>query len=81
MASDYFSYPFGRYNNDTIQLVDELRFDACFTTEAIVANHTSNKFLLGRFQPFNWSEQLFKKYLDRWFARVSQPVIISSTND
>lgn len=66
VESHYFSYPFGRYNLDTIQLVKELQLTACFTTESVPVNKGSNKFLLGRYQPFNWNESTFKKHMDQW---------------
>ena len=70
IKSNYFSYPFGKYNDDTIQLAKDLQLSACFTTEAIVNNSQSDKFLLGRFQPFNWDNITFKKHLDDWFANA-----------
>ena len=69
--SNYFSYPFGKYNDDTLTLVKDLQLSACFTTNASLINRQSNKFLLGRFQPFNWSDHTFKKYIDAWFAKAT----------
>lgn len=69
MESPYFSYPFGRYNSDTIQIVKELQFKACFTTDAVLLNKAPNKFLLGRFQPMNWNKNTFKKHLDVWLCQ------------
>ncbi len=71
----YFSYPFGRYNRETIQLVRELELTACFTTEAVPVNKESNKFLLGRHQAFNWNEITFKKQLDGWLATAAGNLI------
>ncbi len=75
VESLYFSYPFGRYNFDTIQLVKELQLTACFTTEAVPVNKGSNKFLLGRYQPFNWNENTLKKHVYGWLATATKNLI------
>ncbi len=68
VARHYLSYPFGRYNADTIENIKELQFSACFTTEPLPLSRDSNKFLLGRYQPFNWNKSTFQQHLARWFC-------------
>ncbi len=75
VESNYFSYPFGRYNLDTIELAKELQLKACFTTDTMPVKKGSNKFLLGRYQPFNWNEIIFKKHLDKWITAAANNLI------
>ncbi|MEH2367734.1 polysaccharide deacetylase family protein [Nostoc sp.] len=62
-----FSYPFGNYTPETLELTRTIGFDcACTTTEDIVWRQ-SNSFQLPRFGIENWNGEEFAKQLARWF--------------
>lgn len=63
------SYPYGRLNGITINIVSALKFSAGFTTTEKVAGKNSYPLTLGRFQVNNYSGDQLKKQIDNWFAR------------
>ncbi|MDQ6763315.1 MAG: polysaccharide deacetylase family protein [Bacteroidota bacterium] len=69
VESSFLSYPFGRYNGDTIDAVEDLHLSACFTTEAIWTEADADFTRLGRFQVFNRNTETFKNQLDCWFKK------------
>ncbi len=70
IESNCLAYPYGRFDNTTIEAVKELRLDACFTTEAIGININSDKLKLGRFQVCDWSLPDFKNQLIKWSEQL-----------
>jgi len=63
------AYPYGEYNNTTLEIVEKLGLQAGFTVEYNVVNHTSNPFKLGRFQVKNWNARQFQENLMEWFKQ------------
>ncbi|WP_310428153.1 polysaccharide deacetylase family protein [Chamaesiphon sp. VAR_48_metabat_135_sub] len=62
-----FSYPFGDYSVETVELVQSSGFDyACSTIQDIVWRQ-SNSFQLPRVGVENWNGEEFAKHLLRWF--------------
>lgn len=62
-----FSYPFGNYSAETVELVQSAGFDcACSTVQDLVWRQ-SNSFQLPRFAVENWNGAEFAKHLSRWF--------------
>ena len=66
IKNKFFAYPYGRFNNDTIEVVNELKIDACFTTEDISIDANADLTRLGRYQVGNWNTAMFKEYLNTW---------------
>lgn len=60
------AYPYGNYNDDTIDIVKTERFEAGFTTEAKCVNARSNIYQMGRFQVNNQTADEFKNNLKKW---------------
>ena len=60
------AYPYGRYNKETVDVVSRLQIDACFTTEQESVNADTDLNMLGRFQVFDWSGEVFKKQILAW---------------
>jgi peptidoglycan/xylan/chitin deacetylase (PgdA/CDA1 family) len=60
------AYPYGRYNNLSIKVVNRLKIEACFTTEQQTVRADADVKMLGRFQVSNWSGKVFKNRLSSW---------------
>lgn len=60
------TYPYGAYNDTTIDVVQKEKLDAAFTTDKRLVTKRSNIFRLGRFQVRNWNGQQFEKQLHEW---------------
>jgi peptidoglycan/xylan/chitin deacetylase (PgdA/CDA1 family) len=63
-----FSYPYGNYTDETVRLVERLKFQyACTTVSKPVTRNTS-PYLLPRFAVGNWDGEQFEKNLRTWLA-------------
>ena len=60
------AYPYGRYNDDTLSLAQELYLSAAFTTFDEPVTKKSDRYQMGRFQVQNWNGQEFDLHLRRW---------------
>ena len=60
------AYPYGNYNELTLQLVKELNLMAALTTEEQRVTPQSNLYRVGRFQVKNWSGAVLADYLNTW---------------
>lgn len=60
------AYPYGKFNQLTIDVVQRLKIDACFTTNQETVNADADVTRLGRFQVFNWNREVFKNHLSKW---------------
>lgn len=65
--ADIISFPYGRYNEDTLKLVTHHNIAASFTSEKKVVNKTSLPNRIGRFAVGNWSGAKLEKKLSKWF--------------
>lgn len=70
IESNCFAYPFGNYNNDTIEVSKSLNLSACFTTEAININAESDVAKLGRYQVLNSDITSFKSQLNNRISKT-----------
>ncbi len=61
--SNCLSYPFGQYDFNTIEAVNILGIDACFTTSPTDVYGYSDRRILGRYQVFNESNTTLKNRL------------------
>jgi peptidoglycan/xylan/chitin deacetylase (PgdA/CDA1 family) len=66
---DLFAYPSGKYNDLTIKILNQMGFEAAFTTNAKKVKKYANPFTLGRFQVTNYSGDQLKHQLLNWFAQ------------
>lgn len=55
LKTDYFAYPYGKYNSSTIKLLKELGFKMAFTTKAGYVRPGDNPFTLKRQSVFPWT--------------------------
>lgn len=60
------TYPYGDYDDTTINIVKQEKLMAAFTTVERVITKQSNLYCLGRFQVGNWSEDEFEGQLSTW---------------
>jgi peptidoglycan/xylan/chitin deacetylase (PgdA/CDA1 family) len=60
------TYPYGDYNNTTIEVVKEEHLTAAFTTRAQAITPRSDFYSLGRFHVKNWNRPDFEKQLSNW---------------
>lgn len=67
MGIDYFAYPSGNFNIETLQLVKELGFKAAFTTNPQSVKGKTDVFRINRFQVNNWGAEKFENKLNLWF--------------
>jgi len=62
------SYPHGRFNDDTLSIVKDMKLTAAFTTMPEPVMSYSHPFQLGRYQVLNWNEETFDSFLKKIFA-------------
>jgi peptidoglycan/xylan/chitin deacetylase (PgdA/CDA1 family) len=60
------AYPYGNYNQETLQVVSNSGFNAAFTTEEKTVKEESPIYSLGRFQVKNLTGAEFKNQLKLW---------------
>lgn len=60
------AYPYGNYNEATINIASQQGFDAAFTTEERPVTKDSPRYQLGRFMVKNWNGQTFEQHLQSW---------------
>jgi peptidoglycan/xylan/chitin deacetylase (PgdA/CDA1 family) len=60
------AYPYGNYNEATINIVSEEKLSLAFTTEPRVVTKNSPRYQQGRFQVLNWNGEEFAKQLESW---------------
>lgn len=60
------AYPYGNYNEATINIASQQGFDAAFTTEERPVTTNSPRHQLGRFMVKNWNGQTFEQHLQSW---------------
>jgi peptidoglycan/xylan/chitin deacetylase (PgdA/CDA1 family) len=63
------AYPYGEYNNTTLDIVKKIGLQAAFTVEYNVVKHTSDPLKLGRFQVKNWNAREFEENLVEWMKQ------------
>lgn len=66
---DLFAYPSGKYNDLTIKILNQMGFEAAFTTNAKKVKKYADPFTLGRFQVTNYNGDQLKHRLLKWFAQ------------
>ncbi|HEV7329760.1 MAG TPA: polysaccharide deacetylase family protein [Flavisolibacter sp.] len=67
ISATMLSYPYGKYNKDTIGILAELKLAGGFTTCGEAITHQSNPYQLGRLVVKNWNGEMFEKQLRFWF--------------
>lgn len=65
------AYPYGNFNDDTLQVMKEQQIAAGFTTKAQTVNCGSNIYQLGRFHVTNQNKHEFELQLKQWFKQRS----------
>lgn len=60
------AYPYGRFNDLTVNVIKGEEIAAGFTTEGRIINRHADPYKLGRLQVNNWSGDHFKQQLKRW---------------
>lgn len=60
------AYPYGNYNEQTLGVIKDERFDAGFTTEEKKVKSASEVYELGRFKVNDWTGAEFKDQLNKW---------------
>ena len=63
------AYPYGEYNDTTLNIVEKAGLRAGVTVEYNVVNRTSNAFTLGRFHVKNWNASQFEENLLKWMKQ------------
>lgn len=61
------AYPYGRYNEDSLELAAGAEFKLAFTVESKLINKRKNPLRLGRFGVEDWSGENFKHELEKFF--------------
>jgi Predicted xylanase/chitin deacetylase len=66
-AKNILAYPYGDYDDTTIDTVKKEKLAAAFTTCAQAVTRRSDLFRLGRFQVMDWDGKEFENQLSTWF--------------
>jgi peptidoglycan/xylan/chitin deacetylase (PgdA/CDA1 family) len=66
-AKNILAYPYGDYDDTTIDMVKKEKLAAAFTTSGQVVTRRSDLFRLGRFQVMDWNGKEFESQLSTWF--------------
>ena len=61
-----FSYPHGKYSDETVKIVEHLKFQNACTTLQQPVMRNSNPYLLPRFAVSNWNGDQFEQNLRAW---------------
>ena len=61
-----FAYPYGNYNNESIEILKQLNYKVAVTTEQRTINQKTDKFRFGRFHVKNINGVEFEKKLSGW---------------
>ena len=64
---DTFSYPYGNFTPDTVDIVKAAGFEMALTSETNVVEVGANQFQLGRFEVGDWEGEEFKQHLHEFF--------------
>lgn len=65
--TDAVAYPYGHYNEETLDIMKNENFEAGFTTEERSVSANSDIYRLGRFQVKNWTGAELNEQLIKWF--------------
>lgn len=60
------AYPYGKYTETTLSVVNSIGMTGCFTTEQVPVMAGSDVRKLGRYQVCDWNRQQFEKQLSKW---------------
>ncbi|MFT2009542.1 polysaccharide deacetylase family protein [Pontibacter sp. 13R65] len=60
------AYPYGNYNEETVEIAENLNFNAAFTTEEQAIITKTPAYQMGRFQVANWDREVFSNKLRQW---------------
>jgi len=63
------AYPYGNYNEATINIAAEAGLKRAFTTEPRLVTGSSPRYQLGRFQVLDWNGAEFEKQLKGWLNK------------
>jgi len=63
------AYPYGNFNEVTLQIMNENHLTAGFTTKAQLVNSKSDLFKLGRFHVTNQNQYDFEQQMKQWFSK------------
>jgi peptidoglycan/xylan/chitin deacetylase (PgdA/CDA1 family) len=66
-ARNILAYPYGDYDDTTLEVVKKEKLAAAFTTFGKPVTRQSDPFCLGRFQVMNWNGRNFERQLLNWF--------------
>ncbi len=68
-----FSYPYGNYSDETVRIVERLKFkNACTVVQQPVARR-QNPCLLPRFSVLDWNGDEFERNLENWLVKECHP--------
>lgn len=70
ISATIMTYPYGKYNAATIDIVQELNFTGAFTTCGEAITHKSDPYQLGRVVVKNWNGEAFEKQLRSWINNL-----------
>ncbi len=65
---DSFSYPHGIYSNETVKIVERLKFQNACTVVARTVERKANPYLLPRFLVLDWNGDEFEQQLHNWLS-------------
>lgn len=63
----FFAYPSGNFNDVSIEVMQDLGYEAAFTTNPIPVKRKTNHYKVSRFQVNNWNGENFERKLQHWF--------------
>jgi len=64
---DTFSYPYGNFTSETVDIVKAAGFEVALTSETNAVEVGANQFQLGRFEVGDWEGEEFKQHLHEFF--------------
>jgi peptidoglycan/xylan/chitin deacetylase (PgdA/CDA1 family) len=64
---DTFSYPYGNFTSETVDIVKAAGFEMALTSETNAVEMGANQFQLGRFEVGNWEGERFRQHLHEFF--------------
>jgi len=68
-ATHLFTYPYGNFNDTTLEIVKAEKLTAAFSTKEATVSKRSDPYCFGRFQVKNWNGPDFERQLSLWIKK------------
>lgn len=72
VKANHLAYPYGSFDDTSIETAKMLNIDCCFTTEEKNITADACLYSLGRYQVWDWGIKEFKQQLEKWMTNITK---------